>query len=65
MACYEAGSCGYNIYHQPTAMDIECMVVAPSLIPKSPTDRIKERSPGCSRIGEIAACWRTNTGMDP
>lgn len=29
MACYEAGPCGYNIYHQLTAMDVECIVVAP------------------------------------
>lgn len=41
MVYYEAGPCGYNIYHQLTAMNIECIVVASSRIPKSPTDRIK------------------------
>ncbi len=41
MVCYEAGPCGYGIYHQLTAMHIECLVIAPSRIPKSPTDRIK------------------------
>jgi transposase len=40
-ACYEAGPCRFGIYHQLTEMNVECIVVAPSRIPKSPTDRIK------------------------
>ena len=32
--CYEAGGCGYKIYRQLTAMGKECIVVAPSLIPR-------------------------------
>lgn len=41
LVCYEAGPCGYPLYRQLTAMGIECQIVAPSRIPKSPTDRIK------------------------
>lgn len=40
-ACYEAGSCGYQIYRQLAAMQIPCDVVAPSLIPVRAGDRVK------------------------
>lgn len=39
--CYEAGPCGYEVYHQLTGMGQHCTVVAPSLIPKKAGDRIK------------------------
>jgi len=38
---YEAGPCGYEIYRHLTAKGIDCMVTAPSLIPKKSSDRIK------------------------
>ncbi|WP_134143859.1 IS110 family transposase [Paraburkholderia sp. BL6665CI2N2] len=38
---YEAGPCGYGLYRQLLAKGIDCMVCAPSLIPKKPGDRIK------------------------
>jgi transposase len=38
---YEAGPTGYAVHRQLSAMGIECMVVAPSLIPKRPGDRVK------------------------
>ena len=31
---YEAGPCGYNIYRSLADKGIECVVIAPSLIPK-------------------------------
>ena len=39
--CYEAGPCGYRIQRQLTAAAHGCVVVAPSLIPRKPGDRIK------------------------
>ena len=39
--CYEAGPIGYGLYRQLTAMDHRCTVVAPSLIPTRPGDRVK------------------------
>lgn len=39
--CYEAGPCGYGIYRQLTEMGAKCIVVAPSLIPHKPGDRVK------------------------
>ncbi len=39
--CYEAGPCGFEVQRQLEAMGIECAVVAPSLIPRKPGERIK------------------------
>ena len=39
--CSEAGPCGYGIYRQLTELGIACTVVAPSLIPVRPGDRVK------------------------
>lgn len=40
-ACYEAGSCGYEVYRQLATMDVACDVVAPGLIPVRVGDRVK------------------------
>ncbi len=39
--CYEAGPTGYGLYRQVLALGHECTVVAPSLIPRRPGDRVK------------------------
>ena len=39
--CYEAGPCGYGIQRRIAAAGHECIVVAQSLIPKKPGDRVK------------------------
>ena len=38
---YEAGPCGYEIYRHLSRQGYDCMVVAPSLIPKKSGNRIK------------------------
>ncbi len=38
---YEAGPTGYVLHRQLTELGIECMVVAPSLIPHQPGDKVK------------------------
>jgi transposase len=38
---YEAGPCGYGLYRYLTRKDFTCHVVAPSLIPRRPGDRVK------------------------
>ncbi|UCF82070.1 MAG: IS110 family transposase [Desulfobacteraceae bacterium] len=38
---YEAGPCGYQLYRHLTAKGHVCSIVAPSLIPRRPGDRIK------------------------
>jgi len=41
LSCYEAGPCGYTLARQLRALDVECVVVATSLIPSKPGDRVK------------------------
>src|SRR6185295_17418029 len=38
---YEAGPTGYALHRQLTRLGIACMVVAPSLIPKQPGNKVK------------------------
>jgi transposase len=38
---YEAGPCGYWLYRYLTRRGLTCSVVAPSLIPRKPGDRVK------------------------
>src|SRR5262249_41289444 len=39
--CYEAGPTGYGLYRQVRALGHDCIVVAPSLVPKRPGERVK------------------------
>jgi len=41
VCCYEAGPCGYALQRAMTKAGIRCLVVAPSLIPRKPGERIK------------------------
>ncbi len=38
---YGAGACGYVLYRYLTGKGLECLVVAPTRIPKKPGDPIK------------------------
>lgn len=40
-ACYEAGPCGYTLQRELVRSGVACQVVAPSLIPRKPGERIK------------------------
>ena len=61
--CYEAGPCGYGIQRQLTLAGHGCVVVAPSLIPRKPGDRIKtDRRDAVNlaklhRAGELTPVW--------
>jgi transposase len=39
--CYEAGCCGFALQRQLESFGVSCVVVAPSLIPRKPGERIK------------------------
>jgi transposase len=61
--CYEAGPCGYGIYRQISGSGHDCSVVAPSLIPTKPGDRVKtdrrdsENLARLHRAGELTPVW--------
>jgi len=61
--CYEAGPCGYGLHRQLKALRQDCQVVAPSLIPKKPGDRVKtDRRDSLTlarllRAGELTPVW--------
>ena len=39
--CYEAGPCGYELYRYLVTEGHDCWVVAPSMIPRKPGDKVK------------------------
>lgn len=49
---YEAGPCGYVLKRQLEAAGIECDVVAPSLIPGRPGDRVKTDRRDASKLAD-------------
>ena len=61
--CYEAGPTGYGLYRQIEGLGHACVVVAPSLIPKKPGDRVKTNRRDALdlarqlRAGELTAVW--------
>src|SRR3979411_2376832 len=61
--CYEAGPTGYGLQRQIKELGFECLVVAPSLIPKRPGDRVKtNRRDALSlakllRADDLTAVW--------
>lgn len=68
--CYEAGPTGYGLHRQITALGHECVVVAPSLVPKRPGERVKtNRRDAVSlakahRAGDLAPVWVPDPGHE-
>lgn len=68
--CYEAGPCGYEVYRQLTKAGYDCVVIAPSLIPKKAGNRVKtDRRDAVSlarllRAGELTAIWVPEKGQE-
>ena len=60
---YEAGPSGYVLYRYLTAKGLDCRVVAPSLIPKRPGDKVKtDRRDAVEiarllRSGDLTSVW--------
>jgi len=61
--CYEAGPTGYGLQRLIARLGHDCMVVAPSLIPKKAGDRVKTNRRDALglvkllRAGELTAVW--------
>jgi len=60
---YEAGPCGYSIYRHLIAKGFDCMVAAPSLMPKKSGERIKNDRRDAAKLarlhraGELSAVY--------
>jgi transposase len=52
-ACYEAGPTGYDLYRLLMSLGVGCDVVAPSLIPRAPGDKIKTDKRDCRRLARL------------
>jgi transposase len=69
-ACYEAGPTGFVLYWQLAQLGVECAVVAPSLVPKKPGDRVKTdrrdalKLARCHRSGDLTAVWVPDEGSE-
>lgn len=61
--CYEAGPTGYGLYWLLSGMGIHCDVVAPSLIPRKPGDRVKTNRRDAEKLaksyqsGDLTPVW--------
>ena len=70
-ACYEAGPTGFALYWQLSQLGVECIVVAPSLVPKKPGDRVKTdrrdalKLARCHRNGDLTAVWFPTRHLKP
>src|SRR5207253_6224550 len=53
VACYEAGPTGYELHRLLQRLQVPCHVVAPSLIPKAPGDRVKTDRRDCRRLARL------------
>src|ERR1700737_1155321 len=68
--CYEAGPTGYGLHRQIKSLGYECVVVAPSLIPQRPGDKVKtNRRDAISlakllRADELTAVWVPDQGHE-
>lgn len=68
--CYEAGPCGFVLYWQLTRLGVDCVVVAPTLVPVKAGDRVKtdrrdaEKLARGLRSGDLTAVWVPDTGLE-
>jgi transposase len=52
-ACYEAGPTGYELARLLASLHVRCEVIAPSLIPKAPGDKVKTDRRDCRRLARL------------
>lgn len=63
VAAYEAGPTGYAVYRQLVQLGVDARVVAPSLIPRAPGDKVKTdhrdavRLARLLRSGDLVSVW--------
>jgi transposase len=68
--CYEAGPTGYVVYWQLAGLGVLCEVIAPTLMPTKPGDRVKtdrrdaERLARSYRSGDLTPVWVPDEGSE-
>jgi transposase len=68
--CYEAGPCGYGVHRSLTRMGEDCMVVAPSMIPRKSGERQKTDKRDAANLavlhrgGLLTAVWVPDTAHE-
>jgi hypothetical protein len=62
-ACYEAGPTGFELARLLHSLHVRCEVIAPSLIPRAPGDKARDRPAGLPPAGPVAP--RRRVGGDP
>ncbi len=53
LCAYEAGPCGYGLQRELKEQGLACQVIAPSLIPRKPGDRIKTDRRDARKLAEL------------
>jgi transposase len=53
VCCYEAGPLGYALQRTLVSLGVDCIVIAPSLIPSKPGDRIKTDRRDALKLAEL------------
>lgn len=61
--CYEAGPTGYGLYRQITELGHDCVVIAPSLIPRKAGAQIKTNRRDAVALGSPVAGRRIDAGL--
>jgi transposase len=52
-ACYEAGPTGFELARLLDSLHVRCEVIAPSLIPRAPGDKVKTDTRDCRRLARL------------
>lgn len=63
--CYEAGPTGYGLLRQLTSDRIHCRVIAPSLIPRKPGERVKTNRRDARKLVELLRAGLLTTVQPP
>ena len=68
--CHEAGPCTYALYRKLLLLGRDCAVIAPSLTPRKPSERIRtDRRDAADlaqalRSGDLTAVWVTDAKQE-
>lgn len=62
---YEAGPCGYELYRRLRKAGIHCDVIAPSLTPRKPGDRVKTNRRDARNLGRLYRAGELTTIQVP